>query len=147
MTKAIQYSLITPFKYAHAGKEEEASFIEMSPPTSRNIVDSSYLKQAFSRATAKAGDDAPIDKDKKMPELTGEDVLIMFAMSDDVDLSKILLTAKELFTSGLCLVDGSEKLTKPLIDEITIEDLEAMTGEYMINFTLASLLRKMKSSL
>ena len=71
----------------------------------------------------------------------------LITMSTGVELGSVLLTARELFTSGLAMVEGEVKLTKPIMDEMSQDDLEAMTGEYLANFTLASALQKMKDNL
>jgi hypothetical protein len=143
--KEILYQLETPLTYAKAGVQAEGSFISLAAPTSKNMTECAFLKQAFFRSLPKT---KPEDREQvsETPEITGEGVITLITMSKDVDLSGVLLTAKELFTSGIAMVDGEVKLTKPLLDSMSQDDLEAMTGEYMANFILASALRKLKTT-
>ena len=143
--KEIMYPLEQPLTYAKAGVQVEGSFIALTAPTSKNMTECAFLKQAFFRSLPKT---RPEDREEvsEAPEITGAGVITLITMSKDVDLSGVLLTAKELFTSGVALVDGEVKLTKPLLDSMSQDDLEAMTGEYMANFILASALRKLKTT-
>ncbi len=134
------YVLKTPFPYALKGQQEEASFIRLQAPTSRHSQECMKLKQAFFRSLPKdSGTDDP-SAEAEMP--TGEDVMIMIAMSNDVDLSEVLDVGIRLFTSGIALVDGESKLTKHLIDSMSQGDVELMLGEYLVTFTLASSLAR-----
>lgn len=141
------YELKTPFKYAKSGEQLEAMFITLKAPTSKNIKENSFLKQAFFRSLPKQNisQDNEQNQIEDNIEITGSEIIAMITMSDNVELITILLTAKELFSSGIALVDGEEKLTKPLIDKITQDDLEDMVGSYMANFTLASSIAQMKN--
>jgi hypothetical protein len=146
MSSPIEYTLQQPVQYASKGELVEAMFVTLNPPTSRNMTECAQLKQAFFRALPKTGEvevDAP---EGEQAELTGEAVMTMITMSPDVELASVLVTGRELLTSGLALIDGEEKLTKPVLDNMSADDLEGMIGEYMVNFTLASALRKMKTS-
>jgi hypothetical protein len=143
MNKEITYKLQNTIQYARAGEMQNGEFIQLSAPTSKNIVECAFLKQAFYRALPKDVEEEP---DAKPSEINGEGVMTLLMMSNDVELSKILLSARDLFTSGVAMLDGEQKLTKPLIDLMAQEDLEAMTGEYLANFLLASVLQKQKKS-
>lgn len=144
--KEIMYALETPLTYAKAGLQVEGSFIALAAPTSKNMTECAFLKQAFFRSLPKTKPEDREELSSETPEITGEGVITLITMSKDVDLSGVLLTAKELFTSGVAMVDGEVKLTKPLLDAMSQDDLEAMTGEYMANFILASALRKLKTT-
>ena len=147
----IKYVLTTPFTYSHKGGLQEASFVELTSPTSRHSKECGALKQAFFRAQnslqvskgARQGVEIPDEK------INGEDVVMMLAASKDVDLPEVFDVARKLFTGGVALLDGETKLTVGVIDRMSQDDFEAMLGEYLVNFTLASLLEKMneKSSL
>lgn len=143
---SFQYSLEVPIEYAYKGDMQEGTFITVKAPTSKHMDDCADLKQAFfqSLPTDKDGaaeaDDATSDtKDK----LTGEAIMTLISMSPKVKLKDVLHTAKRLFTSGLAKIEGEEKLTTKLIDDMDQDDLEAMTGEFLLNFTLASALKKL----
>jgi len=52
------FELDFPFKYGtKAGDREEATFIELRPPTTQNSRECAYLKQAFFRAANDQDDD------------------------------------------------------------------------------------------
>ena len=143
MVTNITYELDTPFDYAHKGEKIEASFIELKAPTSRNMRECAFLKQAFFHSLP--DDKGEEDGEKGDPSaVSGSQVISMMYLSHDVDMVPVLGHAKELFTSGVAMVDGEEKLTKPLMDTLSQIDLENMLGDYLINFIVASALRKTK---
>ena len=59
-------------------------------------------------------------------------------------MAKILLSAVELFKSGVAYIEGEAKVTRPVLDEMSNDDLEGMLGEYLANFILRSVLNKKK---
>lgn len=140
----IDFHLTTTFNYSHKGESTEATFIRLTAPTSRHSRECAALKQAFFRAVPR-NEDAEQPDDLADPE--GQDVITMIAMSDRVELPDVLDVARKLFTNGVAMIDGETKLTNPLIDRMSQDDWEAMIGEYMVGFTLASSLRVMKEKL
>lgn len=147
METEFNYELEQSFEYASKGEQCTASFITLTAPTSRNMKECAELKQAFFRALPKT----PLQDSVEVPEdnadeLDGAGVMLLIAMSRDVELSVVLCTARELFSTGIAKVDGEEKLTKTLLDKMNQDDLEAMTGDYLANFILASALQKLRSS-
>ena len=141
---AITYTLQAPVQYAHKGELVTGTFVELAPPTSRNMNECAQLKQAFFRALPKTGAVDVDAEEGKDAELTGDAIMTLITMSPDVELASVLVTGRELLTSGVALVEGEEKLTKPILDSMSADDLEGMIGEYMVNFILASALRRMK---
>ena len=144
------HELELPFQYAYKGDLQEASFVTLKAPSSKHISYCADLKQAFMRALPTDGgaSAAEGDKDGKgVDDLDGESIMMLISMSKDVDLKTVLISARELFASGLAFVDGETKMTKPMVDEMSQDDLENMLGKYYLNFILASWLRKMKESL
>ena len=139
------YPLLVPFTYAAKGQEVLASFVKLVAPTSRHSRECAALKQAFFRAIPK-GEETDVDPET-VSTPSGTDIITMIACSQDVDLPDVLDTAARLFTSGTALVDGETKLTKPLLDKMSQEDVEGMAGDYLANFTVASALaRQSKNS-
>lgn len=138
------YPLTVPFPYALKGQEETASFIKLVAPTSRHSRECATLKQAFFRAVPK-GEESDVDPET-VETPSGTDIITMLAISQDVDLPDVLDTAARLFTAGVAFVDGEAKLTRPLLDKMSQEDLEGMAGEYLANFTVASALARQKKS-
>ena len=132
--------------YAKDGDEVVAEFVQLVAPSSKQRKHTTFLKQAFFRAlnslqgSAEAKEEGAVEK-----EMEAIDVMAMLYMSD-VDMNTVLLSAIELFSSGVALVDGEQKFTKPIIETLSADDLEIMTGTYLVNFTLASALAKMKKA-
>lgn len=137
------HELIKPFKYTpkNSGDETEAQFITLKEPSVKQLAACSTLKQAFVRVVAaeqeKDGGDVDTSSDTDKGRM--EDNIINALYASDEDISKLFLTAKELFRD-VSLVDGEKKLTVPMLDLMGIEDIEKMTGKYMANFILASVL-------
>ena len=148
--KEFNFTLSTSIQYANKGEMVEASFISLKAPNSKLLNITSDLKQAFFRAFPKSSESQPSTEEKKKDdlELSGDMVMTMISMSESVELKSVLLLAKELFTQrGVALVDGEVQLTKPLIEEMDVDDFQDMVGEYLVNFILASSLEKMKKLL
>lgn len=141
----IDYHLLTPFTYAHGGGTHEASFIRLLAPTSKVARECAYLKQAFFRSVPKDADAGDKAEAAELP--SGEDVMMVLAMSKDVELPDVLDVARKLFTAPkIAMVDGEAKLTNHLIDTMDQDDFERMLGEYLVGFTLASQLAKMSTA-
>ncbi len=143
MLKEITYELKQPFGYAHKGNLVEASFLTLSAPTSRNIAECAALKQAFFRALPKESSGSQPQGPQAEPR--GEDITAMLAASPDVDYASVLLTMRELLPH-IAKIDGEERMTKPLVDSMSPDDLEAVAGVYLLNFILASLLRSQNAT-
>ena len=146
--KEIDFPLSTKIPYAKEGEEVQGSFIKLTPPSSKQLTQCAFLKQSFIRAVteqAKANPDAANESDDGK-KITGQDIIYLLYGSESVDMGKLLLSAIELFKSGVAQIEGEVKLTKPLLDEMSNDDLEGMLGEYMANFILKSVLSKKKRS-
>jgi len=137
----IDYHLTTPVSYSHGGEKAEAQFIRLTAPTSRHSRECAALKQAFFRSCPQ---DREANPDAEIGEVAGHDVIVTIASSRDVSLPDVIDVARKLFTSGVAMVDGEVKLTQHLIDAMSQDDLEGMVGDYMVGFTLASSLEKMR---
>lgn len=150
MKETHRFTLYTPLNYhSRSGDQEQAGWIELHAPSTRNSDECAALRQAFMRTIGeKADEDAEEVEVEGTPE--GPDplhIINAMAMSTSVDLPAVMKVAKKLFSSGVALVEGEVKLTNKLIESMTMEDFERMLGEYLVNFTLAStLVRKEKSS-
>lgn len=147
MKNEVTYELEQSFEYASKGEQLTASFITLQAPTSRNMKECAELKQAFFRSLPKASTQETAElPDEDDDKLDGEGIMLLIAMSKDVELASVLCIARELFSSGVALVEGEEKLTKTLLDKMDQDDLEAMTGKYLANFILASALQRLRNS-
>lgn len=141
------YTFIKPIMYVpkNSGEEIEAQFITLKEPSVKQMVACATLKQAFMRVLAKESDDADdtSESDEKVDtsEVPMENRIINALYTSDTDINKVFLSAKELFKE-VGLVDGEKKVTNPLLDSMCLEDIEMMTGKYMANFILASVLKE-----
>lgn len=141
----VRYDLIKPFPYSNKGETLDAAFIELTAPTAKNLYQCADLKQSFFRAIAEHGKNEDAENSKEdLGSITPEELIAALYASSTVDMKVMLGTAIELFKSGVAMADGEIKLTKPLLDEMSTDDLEGMLGTYMLNFILASSLKLMK---
>ena len=146
--KEFDFPLNTKIEYSLEGNTEEATLIKLTSPTSKNMSHCAILKQAFFRAINDLSGDGvdldDLDDSSSGDEMDSSSIIQIMYMSKSVEMNKILITARELFSSGIARVDGVVNLTKPLIDLMSQDDMEGMLGEYLANFTLSSVLSKMK---
>lgn len=153
-TKLIREAVVEldfPISYAYKGDMQEGTFVTLKAPTGKQLVECSELKQAFFQAMSSHQNNgmSPTDEQKEdgAEEITGEVVLSLIAMSTNVKLSSVLLSAKELFANNTAFLDGETKMTRPLLEELHPEDFEKLLGEYFVNFILASWLAKVRNGL
>lgn len=139
----IMHELIKPISYTpkNSGEPVEAQFITLTEPSVKQLPTCSTLKQAFMRVISKAADENEgSENSSDADEVPMEDRIINALYASDEDITVILLSAKELFKE-VGLIDGEKKLTVPMLDSMALEDIEKMTGKYMANFILASVLK------
>lgn len=137
----IQYELKEPFEYAYKGETQAASFITINAPSFKQMEHAVPIKQAFTAAISEISGtvDAEGVEASDSEGVTGAQVMqLMYNWSGD--MTKVMVHAQELFKSGVALVDGEEKLTKPLIEKMQMTDVEGLVGAYIANFIAPSLM-------
>ncbi len=143
------FYLLTPLSYSSGSSQQDATFIRLFAPSSRVSRECSALKQAFLRAVPKeASVSASVATvpDDSADSLDGSDVIQILALSSVVDLPDVLEVGRRLLLSpNIAKVEGETKLTNALMERLDQEDFENMIGEYMVNFTLVSVLSKTKT--
>jgi len=154
LKKEVIYTLPegSEFEYGKAGNLQTCAFITLLPPTSRNMEECAFLKQAFfqavrdqqDRSGGKDDDDDDDEKEEDDDSTLSGDTIVGILLVSNVNFNTILIAAKTLFTSGIGRVDGEAKLTCPLIEKLSMDELEEMMGLYMSTFILASALQKQK---
>ena len=83
---------------------------------------------------------------KEEAEEKGEDLktdgkqALTILYGSDSKIESFFIYAQELFKSGAALVDGEGKLTTPLMEKMDASDFEGLTGEYIANFIIPSLM-------
>lgn len=147
---SFDYELKSQITYHHKGNVETAQMVRFMSPTSKTLKLCSDLKQQFFRAMPQADpnnkDEIPKDADEV--ELDGDSVMMMISTSKEVSLADVLITAQKLFMNKeVALLDGEERITQSISEQISNDELEEMTGQYMANFILASALEKMNKRL
>lgn len=143
-----EYTLRQPFDYAHKGEQYTASTLLCKCPTSKQIDKCAKLKQAFFRAVSETSDnvsDSQHGTGSGNVDIKPRDVLDAICQSS-IDFSDVMSTGISLLSSGIVLVDGQEKLTRGLIDRMSLDDIESVIGEYYVNFIVASALQNLKNS-
>lgn len=142
MDNEFNFNLSSPAKFHSGGEEVDGTFITFYAPSKKQMKHNIALKEAFFKAVAaQEGGTSSENKISDQKKLNGLDLIDMMYISG-TDMHCVLLSASELFKSGVAKIEGSVNVTQPIIDSITQDDLEAMTGEYMVNFTLASFLKR-----
>jgi len=146
----IKYDLESKFEYAQKGSMSDAEFIELRSPTVDNIANIAKLKQGFIQAISDSSNQELVDSEKDskgtdVVEFTGPQIMMALSMSS-IDYSEYMLTARKVFVgSGVARINGDCIMTKELINKMSVEDLEAMTGEYLKDFILTSVLKMMQT--
>lgn len=141
----IDFPLTTKISYAFEGEEVEGSFVKLTPPSAKQLSHCAFLKQSFIRACAEQQRNNPGQKEPASDEkVSGQDIIYMLYGSSSTDMAKVLISGIELFKTGVAMIDGETKMTKPLLDKMSNDDLEGMLGEYLANFILQSVLNSKK---
>lgn len=138
--------LTTPLKYSVSGGFENANELILKAPSNKHRRQANELKQGFFRAlkgSADASGNVETTADASNHETTGDEIVTALMMSD-VDYGKYVETFRELLINDVCYVTDAVKLTSPLFDALSLDDTDALLGEYLANFLLASQLRKLK---
>lgn len=148
MLSEFNFELSTPVKYDKSGEKIDGTFITLFAPSYKQMDKCVPLKQAFYRAMSDISDGG--EEQSESTESTEElkpSSLIAIMYQSSVDMVKILIHGVELFNSpDIAKIDGDVKLTKPIIESMSQDDLELMLGSYMVNFILASALSKAESN-
>lgn len=140
--------LVEPIKYDFQGEKIDGTFVSIFPPKTKHIHLTSVLKQAFQISAMKISEESGGDDDKEDSSeesiKPSDAIALIYAGGKSVNIKEVMLTAKELMTSGLVLVEGESKLTKPLCELLCQEDFENILGMFLVNFIVASLLTTQK---
>jgi len=146
MKTEIEYILTTGIEFHKGGELAVSKNVLLLAPSSKQLKHTVAMKQAFFQAISSFESEKKKESTKTDEfEMSGSDVLSMLYMST-VDMEKFFNSARELFKSGAALLDGKQQFNDLMIDKVSVEDFEGMVGEYLINFIIASALKKMTSS-
>lgn len=148
MSEQINVPLRNPVEYDFKGEKVQASFVTIDPPTTKHIHLTSVLKQAFQVSAMKISRDrkenGAIAEEKESgveEKLSPSDIISMiYSGGDSINIKKVMLTGVDLLTSGIVLIEGEQKLTRPICESLCQDDYEEILGTILINFIIASLL-------
>lgn len=134
-----------PVKYMKGGEECEGSFISLVEPSMKLLSKTTPFKSAFYAASVKVSDSEDSEEEDKSSsdvKITGPQVMGMLH-GYTKDMSSLLNKAMKLFCiKGVASVEGEVDMTMAILETMHPDDFENMLGEYLVNFTLASALKK-----
>jgi len=147
----IEYCLKSPIKYAGDGGQIDGYKLILKAPSGKNIYHRALLKQqlmiAFQWMESQKPKSAPDANATAKPDakLTEDDIkdagdalaLAIYA-APGVDINRVLGEFAQLLIEGACSVEGEKDLTRSLFEKITLDDVDAMLGQYLANFIMPS---------
>lgn len=141
----IEFVLDRPIDFAASGELAKGKLLILKAPSARNQKERIRLQQGFFQAISSLKNDGEAKKDAGAGEIKGSEILALM-LSSSVDMVAYHDDFKRLITSGVCLVEGTEPLTVPLYDKLSLDDLDRMLGDYLAGFILSSVLRTLSRS-
>lgn len=141
----MQYKLLEELEYASGkGEMEIAEFIEVSPPSARNITDIAPVKCEVMKAVNWAQNQSDVEQtegDEDGGGISSEGMMQTLELAPDIDVAKVILHVTSMLTgkNGLAKVDGEYNFTVPLADQLSLKDVYGLTGFFLVNFILPSL--------
>ena len=144
------YNFKDKVSYAVKGEMADAQFLTMLPPAGKNIVDIALIKgevmAAMQWATVNHGatevqevSEVVVD-DEADTEDSARSIMHTLDCAPDADTGKVILCIMELLIKGkLGVLDGENKLTRPIVDALSIQDTYGIAGHFIVNFILPSL--------
>jgi len=146
----IEFCLTTPIKYAGDGAQVDGFKLILKAPSGKNIAHRAILKQqlmiAFqwmeSQKPKSAQPDSAAKPDAKLTDDDIKDVGDALALAiyaaPGVDINRVLGEFAQLLIEGACSVEGEKDLTRSLFEKISLDDVDAMLGQYLANFIMPS---------
>lgn len=137
----VRYELKHQFGYAYKGEMQQAMFVTMTAPSFKQVDKVAPLKQALMAAIRDIQEVATgsTDKSDARGEITGQEVMQLLYQGKG-SVATVMSHARQLFISGIALIDGETKFSLALLDEVSLDDVEGMLGEYMAAFIVPSLM-------
>jgi len=141
----LKYKLKNPIKFQHKGSNNvEGTFILMKAPGFNTRHQAFTIKQFLMKAIKSLQTDTKLNPDASdssseanNDKITGEDIVNLFYTSD-VDFREAMSAFEKLMVCGVCLINGEESFSIPLLEKLSLEDLESSFGEYVAYFLAPS---------
>ncbi len=143
---SFEFELSEPLKYHHSGNEETGNLLVLKAPSLKQNGRRIKLQQTFFQAVQSMRSKNPHlaeqeDEDQQDKEITGPEVLAML-LASDADMVSFHEEFEKLMCSGtICMIEDQEKMTKVIWEKLHYDDVDALLGEYMANFIVASVLK------
>jgi hypothetical protein len=145
---SFEYELSQPIKYTEKGDFTEGQLLVFYAPSMKSIGIASKLKQGFIKALKPFMDDSSQGKkttNRNQSKEASASEWVLLLMLSDVDMSEIYEHFQSLLCEpGICKIEDSKDMTKSVLENISIADMENLLGEYAQNFLLSSLLASQK---
>ena len=138
----MDFILKTPLKYALKGDEALGYKISGKAPNAKVRNQLIVIKQTFFQALANIRKNSPAQEEQTSEEgvMTGDQVMMLLYVSG-IDMVAFQNTVRDLFTHGQLLkIDNEVVLGAHLLDQLELDEFERLTGEYLANFLLPSLM-------
>ena len=145
---SVDIELEDGFKYHYKGDEVDAKFIRIAPYSMKQMEKVAPIQEIVNHALANMSDgmdadtkqdladkqeDAP--KKEEVEAIDGSMFITWVSMyGNEGDLKKLYAYFKVFLISGVCYIDGEEKLTGTYIESLTPSDFKKVAGEYYGNF-------------
>lgn len=144
----IEFNLNKPVKYHKNGNEELSYQLTLYAPAGRHRQELVKLKQGFLKSISSLQGSYNQSNANQSQENQGigSDEIIMILMMSDVDMNKYFDNFKALLCKNICYVDPNQKLTEYIYDNIDLDDLERLLGEYLSNFLLSSWIQRLNKT-
>jgi hypothetical protein len=145
--KQIEVKLDAPISVAVKGQSKECDIVLMTAPSSKNRRDAGRLKRICSKTMMslasqnKAGEKA---EEQESEGLKWDDVIAMLSTASDApdDLfDGIYDSFLGLLSNGCGSVEGVA-INETIFDKFSLDDVEHLLGEYVVNFLLGFLDQK-----
>ena len=145
----IRVTLSTPIRYSTKGEFKETEILVLKAPTNRVLSQVSFLQQGFMRVIRAEEEKIPSSQIEEIKaennssggdELNGKQMMLAIKASEFVDFQEYANVFRDMLTHNLAFLDGEEKLTKPVLDEIYTHDMDKIMEAYFENFIIASLI-------
>lgn len=145
MSNIITVELSRPVKFTPdgSGEQVDGDFVTLREPTcaARELEICAYFKQAFFQASASlvGAASGQSGSTTKGDDIKGSDLVYMMYASSATDMPKALEKAKELFKIVGKIAD-KKLLTDSMLSSMAQDDIDKLLGEFLVNFTLRSVL-------
>lgn len=146
---SFDYTLKQPLVLNSGGtKEATIKTLTFTAPSYRQRSKALSIKQSFIKASLAAAKGVSTETDKKSKKVQEQDtaeldgsMYFMMLNQGDADIAEYVEEFGELLTSGCCTFNGSVTLGRVHFERISLEDVEAIIGEYLKRFLAPSLMR------